>query len=75
MSEYFYKQSDYTSFAPRQKAIERPIFTEYQKYVDAPDPSFGETFSYKSKLRLQTLIKTLILNGKIKKRQILTINL
>ena len=45
MSELFYKQSDYTSFAPRQRPIERPIFTEYQKYVDTPDPSFGETFS------------------------------
>lgn len=45
MSEIFYRDSEYTSFAPRKNPIARPVFTEYQKHLDAPDPSFGETFS------------------------------
>jgi len=44
MSELFYRQSDYRSFTPRKFARPTPIFTEYQNYLDTPEPSFAETF-------------------------------
>lgn len=45
MSELFYRTSDYRSFTPRKFAQPTPVYTQYRNDFDAPEPSFGESFT------------------------------